>query len=218
MFLVSQGPLGKGSPERCRFRFLLSVFFPYFFLPFSSVLTNGLLMGSLAKGFLRKVCGNSAEILRKIRGNYVLLRAESLRKFRGNLRKFFCDDPFPNDPISELLILSASIFFLCCCFCRVPIFFLFSRSLPLVFQSFLQFYFRWRGAPVKSKLNFSLLKAASIRWGGTCAERSWHERFLSRHESPHEGCSEVFPDIFEPFFKGAQTMKCKTGIFEVESA
>ena len=36
----------------------------------------------------RKGCGNSVE---------------SLRKFRGNLRKFFCNDPFPNDPTSELL-------------------------------------------------------------------------------------------------------------------
>ena len=40
-------------------------------------------MGSLAKGFLRKVCGNSAEILRKVRGNYVLLRHERVRKFCG---------------------------------------------------------------------------------------------------------------------------------------
>ena len=36
----------------------------------------------------RKGCGNSAE---------------SLQKFRGNLRNIFCNDPFPNDPISELL-------------------------------------------------------------------------------------------------------------------
>ena len=69
-------------------------------------------MGSLAKGFLRKVCGNSAEILRKVRGNYVLLRQERARKFCGkfaeirvNLRKLFCNDPFPNDPVSELLTL-----------------------------------------------------------------------------------------------------------------
>ena len=31
------------------------------------------------------------------------LRSEILQKFRGNLRIFFCNDPFPNDPISELL-------------------------------------------------------------------------------------------------------------------
>ena len=64
-------------------------------------------MGSLAKGSLRKVCGSSAEILRKVRGQYVLLRqensAESLRKCHGNLRKIFCNDPFPNDPISVVL-------------------------------------------------------------------------------------------------------------------
>ena len=49
-------------------------------------------MGSLAKGFLRKVCENSAEILRKVRGNYVLLRQERVRKFCGKFaeisRKF----------------------------------------------------------------------------------------------------------------------------------
>ena len=67
-------------------------------------------MGSLAKGYLRKVCGNSAENLRKFAKNtfYCVRKgcgnsAESLRKFRGNLRKIFCNDPFPNDPISELL-------------------------------------------------------------------------------------------------------------------
>ena len=31
--------------------------------------------------------------------------AESLRKFRGNLRKRFCDDPFANDRMNELLRL-----------------------------------------------------------------------------------------------------------------
>ena len=63
-------------------------------------------MGSLAKGSLRKVCGNSAEICKK----YVSLRQERVRKFCGKfaeisrrLRKIFCNDPFPNDPISELL-------------------------------------------------------------------------------------------------------------------
>ena len=67
-------------------------------------------MGSLAKGFLRKVCGSSAENSRKFAKNtfYCVRKgcrnsAESLRKFRGNLQKFFCNDPFPNDPISELL-------------------------------------------------------------------------------------------------------------------
>ena len=64
------------------------------------------LMGSLAKGFLRKVHGKFAEICKR----YVLLRQERVRKFCGklrkscrNLRKCFCNDPFPNDPMSELL-------------------------------------------------------------------------------------------------------------------
>ena len=65
--------------------------------------------GVVSEGFfaesLRKFCGKFAE-------NYVLLRQERARKFcgkfaeiRGNLRKIFCNDPFPNDPISELSIL-----------------------------------------------------------------------------------------------------------------
>ena len=66
-------------------------------------------MGSLAKGFLRKVCGKFAETTfycaRKGCGN----SAESLRKFRGNLRKLFCNDPFPNDPISELSRKTVSV-------------------------------------------------------------------------------------------------------------
>ena len=62
-------------------------------------------MGSLAKGFLRKVCGNSAESSRKLRFVAPGKGAESLRKFRGNLRKIFHNDPFPNDPISKLLRL-----------------------------------------------------------------------------------------------------------------
>ena len=65
------------------------------------------LMGSLAKGlFLRKVCGNSVQLSQK----YVLLRHERVRKFCVKFvevsRKFaesFCNDPFPNSPISELL-------------------------------------------------------------------------------------------------------------------
>ena len=71
--------------------------------------------GVVSEGVLRKVWGNSAEIMRKVRGNYVLLRQEkvrkfygSLRKFRGNLRKISCNDPFPNDPISELLKIVCS--------------------------------------------------------------------------------------------------------------
>ena len=49
-------------------------------------------MGSLAKGFLRKVCGNSAEILRKFAKKCVVLRHERVRKFCGKFaeisRKF----------------------------------------------------------------------------------------------------------------------------------
>ena len=60
--------------------------------------------GIVSEGFF-------AEILWKAREKYVLLRQErarkfcaKLRKFRGNLRKIFCNDPFPHDPKSELLI------------------------------------------------------------------------------------------------------------------
>ena len=74
-------------------------------------------MGSLAKGFLRKVCGNSAENSRKFAKKYFSLRQERVRKFCGkfeeilrNLQNFFCNDPFPNDPISELLTLPNLIF------------------------------------------------------------------------------------------------------------
>ena len=49
-------------------------------------------MGSLAKGFLRKVCGNSAENSREFAKKYVLLRQERVRKFCGKFaeisRKF----------------------------------------------------------------------------------------------------------------------------------
>ena len=61
------------------------------------------LMGSLAKVFLRKF----AEILRKFRvnssGKGALCRnsAESLQKFRGNFAETYCNDPFPNNPISD---------------------------------------------------------------------------------------------------------------------
>ena len=51
--------------------------------------------------------GFFAEILRKLCGNLHFIApgnsAEILRKARGNLRNIFCNDPFPNDPISELL-------------------------------------------------------------------------------------------------------------------
>ena len=60
-------------------------------------------MGSLAKGSLWKVCGNSAESSRTIRFIAPGKGAEILRKVCGNLRKIFCNDPFPNDPISVVL-------------------------------------------------------------------------------------------------------------------
>ena len=61
---------------------------------------------TLAKIFvaesLRKLCGkfteNSFHCVRKGCGN----SAESLWKFRGNLWKMFCNDPFPNDPMGEI--------------------------------------------------------------------------------------------------------------------
>ena len=49
-------------------------------------------MGSLAKGFLRKVGGNSAENSRKVAKKCVLLRQERVRNFCGEFaeisRKF----------------------------------------------------------------------------------------------------------------------------------
>ena len=107
--LTEKGPGEKGAPRKnpeimsekvanfeCRF--------PYDSYgrdraPFCQQLTYGV----VSEGGFR---GNSAEILRKVRGNYVLLRQKRVRKFRGNLRKIFCNDPFPNDSISELLILA----------------------------------------------------------------------------------------------------------------
>ena len=64
----------------------------------TSIITQQLTYGVVSKGVF-------AESLRKVRGNYVLLRQERVRKFCGNLRKIFCNDPFPNDPISKLLKL-----------------------------------------------------------------------------------------------------------------
>ena len=67
---------------------------------------SGSLMGSLAKGFLRtilrKFCGKSAEICKNL---FVLCQkcgnsAESLRKFCRMFQTNFCNDPFPNVPIS----------------------------------------------------------------------------------------------------------------------
>ena len=62
--------------------------------------------GSLAKGFLRKVCGNSAESSRKFDKNTFRCVRKVCRNSAescGNLRNIFWNDPFPNDPMSELL-------------------------------------------------------------------------------------------------------------------
>ena len=65
------------------------------------------LMGSLAKGVfaesLRKFCGKFAEICKEMRFIAPGKGAEIPRKVRGNLRKIFCNDPFPNDPIPPFL-------------------------------------------------------------------------------------------------------------------
>ena len=68
--------------------------------------TYGVVSEGVVAESLRKFCGNFAEICKK----YVSLRQERVRKFCGKfaeisrgLRKIFCNDPFPNDPISELL-------------------------------------------------------------------------------------------------------------------
>ena len=74
------------------------------------------LWGRQRRGF----CGKFAEILRKFCGKFADTTsycarkgcgnsAESLRKFRRNSRKIFCNDPFPNDPISELLKMDAAV-------------------------------------------------------------------------------------------------------------
>ena len=66
-------------------------------------LTYGVVSEGVFAESLRKFCGKFADntfyCARKGCGN----SAESLRKFHGNLRKMFCNDPFPNDPISVVL-------------------------------------------------------------------------------------------------------------------
>ena len=76
-------------------------------------LISGSVIGSLAKGLFvsGNVCGNAAENLRKFEKSFHCVRkecgnsAESLQKIRGDLPTTFCNDPFLNDPISELLSL-----------------------------------------------------------------------------------------------------------------
>ena len=89
-------------------------------MPFSSPITHlaphhvsqQLTYGVVSEGFF---CGKFAEILRKVRGKYVLLCQERVRKFcgkfaefHGNLRKIFCNDPFPNDPIRLIKCIAES--------------------------------------------------------------------------------------------------------------
>ena len=66
-------------------------------------LTYGVVSEGVFAESLRKFCGNSAESSRKRHFIAPGKGAESLRKFHGNLRKIFCNDPFPNDPISAFL-------------------------------------------------------------------------------------------------------------------
>ena len=47
-------------------------------------ISSSLYTGSLAKGFLRKVCGNCAENSQKLAKKYVVLRQERVRKVCGN--------------------------------------------------------------------------------------------------------------------------------------
>ena len=63
---------------------------------FQQLFTYGVV---LAKGFLRKVCARWRGNSRKVCGNFL----EICRSVSGNLQKCFCNDPFPNDPISEWL-------------------------------------------------------------------------------------------------------------------
>ena len=69
-------------------------------------------MGSLVKGFLRKVCGNSAENTRKFEKKKKKQEKVFIASGKGVeiqvkvweiLRNLFCNHPFPNDPTSELL-------------------------------------------------------------------------------------------------------------------
>ena len=62
------------------------------------VVSEGVFAESLWK-FCGKFADNTFYCARKGCGN----SAESLRKFHGNLRKIFWNDPFPNDPISVVL-------------------------------------------------------------------------------------------------------------------
>ena len=69
--------------------------------------TSGVVSKRVSAESLQKFCFKLCRNLQKIcsiapgKGTEILQR--SLRKFRRILRKFLCNDPFPNNPISELL-------------------------------------------------------------------------------------------------------------------
>ena len=66
-------------------------------------LVNSTLMGSLAKGFLRKVCGNSVESSRKFAENTFYCVRKGCGNSAESCGKFSAMTPFPNDPISMFL-------------------------------------------------------------------------------------------------------------------
>ena len=99
---------GEGAQSTSFVTFLSS---PFGAGPFwSQQFTYGVVSEGVFAESLRKFCGKFAEIFKK----YALVRQERARKFCGKLRNFaeilrksFCNDPFPNDPISELLMEQA---------------------------------------------------------------------------------------------------------------
>ena len=48
-----------------------------------------------------------------------------------------------------------------------------------------------------------------ISQGGTSAERSWHERFYLSYDFSREKCSEIFPEMCEPFLCTGQKNSAK---------
>ena len=73
-----------------------------FFLkaPANQQFTYGVVSKGVFAESLRKFCGKFAEICKEMSVIAPGKGAEILRKFRGNVRNIFCNDPFPNDPIS----------------------------------------------------------------------------------------------------------------------
>ena len=75
----------------------------------SQQFTYGVVSEGVVAEILRKFCGNLQEIRFIASGK----GAEILRKVCGNfveIAKIFCNDPFPNDPISELLKITKTNF------------------------------------------------------------------------------------------------------------